>query len=68
MKTLAVLALIALTGCASHPNNLTFEQRMAVIQMMRPAPVYYHPYIAPVPQTHNYLCYANGNYVSCSGN
>lgn len=67
MKATLCLAILALTGCASHP--MTFEQRMAVANyLQRSRYVLPMPQPMSVPQTRNYLCYVNGNYVSCSGN
>jgi hypothetical protein len=46
VKRFPILLVVALAGCASAPaNNLTFEQRMQVLQYMQNnrAPVYQLP-------------------------
>lgn len=67
MKTVLVLMVVSIAGCAARP--MTFEQRMAIANYMQ-----HSRYVLPsppqlsVPQTSHYLCNVNGSYVSCAGN
>jgi uncharacterized lipoprotein YajG len=70
MKMLSLIALAALAGCATHPSNLRFEQRMAVVQMMQnnQRAAMQTPYVMPTqPRPASFVCNQSGPTTYCQG-